>query len=247
MQKMMMFTLMMLVLVGCDAPQRTRIQKLGSTEANNLTNPSNTPSSNFGNPTGGSTPNPATVTDPSAAVTQLPGFSGCDLSLKYTSVDTNSFGLCQSTQDETAFLFKAGATSTTIRTCLIPTYKDAAGSSTYVGQPQCTYTELGKVVQGKLYKNRTGFESFPINGVMVMREPLLQEYFNCMNAYTNWLQMTCPNGPTSSYCSYWIPRCPTGAKTNALCDQEGKTFMNQVCTTFKTKYPNSYIDIKTRN
>jgi len=247
MQKIILLTFMVLVLVGCDAPQRTRIQRLGSVESNNLTNPTNNFGSNFGNPNGGGAPTLPTITDPASAVTQLPGLQSCDLSLKYSSVDTSSFGICQSSQDETTFLFKSGVTTTNIRTCIIPTYKDAAGSSTYLGQPQCTYTELGKVVQGKLIKNRSGFESFPINGVIVMREPLLPEYFNCMNAFTNWLQIACPSGPTSAYCSYWIPRCPSGAKTNALCDQEGKNFMSQVCSAFKSKYPNSYVDIKTKN
>lgn len=225
------------LLSACDAPQRTRAPQTW-VNGNTLENPTN----QSGTLTGGSsTGTPSTGTDGTATS----GFQNCDLSTKHHTIDIGWFGICQSTVDETLIKFKPSVTSTSVRTCLIPTYKSQDQSSTYIGQPQCTFTTANTVIQGKLYKDRNGFQSYPLNGVIVMKEPLLPEYFSCMQAYLNWPANVCPSGASNSYCAYWIPRCPYGAKTaNGLCTTEANTYMNQVCSAFKTKYSNSYIDIR---
>lgn len=228
------------LVASCDAPQRTRapgIYDNGLSSGDNNNTSGSLPSNTTGAIGGGGTTGSSTGT--------TTGFENCDLGYKYHTVDTGHFGLCQSTADETLFKFKSSLTSTSVRTCLIPTYKEGSGSSTYIGQPQCTYTEAEKVVQGKLYKNRTGFTGYSLNGVIVMKEPLLPEYFNCMQGYTNWPANVC-SGQNSPYCAYWAPRCPYGGKSNGVCDTEARNYMGQICTAFKSKYSNSYLDIRTK-
>lgn len=238
MKKYFLLLSLLALVTGCDSPQRTR-----------------TPStwvsgSSFESPSNQSGLVPVTPGSTSGATSgSTSGSSGdpCDLSDRYHTIDIGFFGLCQSTVDETLFKFKTSLTSTTVRTCLIPTYKEANGSSTYIGQPQCTYTTAGQIVSGKLIKNRPGFEQYPLNGVIVMKEPLLPQYLGCMNGYVNWPQNACPSGPTStSYCAYWTPRCQYGGRTNGSCDTEARNYMGQICTSFKNQYSNSYIDIRTR-
>lgn len=240
MKKYFSLLVLMFVLAGCDSPQRTR-------------SPSNFVTANgFGNTSTGFNPSnptqPGTIpTNPgSGSGVTTPGFEVCDLSDKYHTIDIGFFGLCQSSQDETLFKFRPSMTSTSVRTCLIPTYKDAQGASTYIGNPQCTYTTSNQVVTGNLYKNRNGFQTYPLNGVIVMKEPLLPEYMACMNGYVAWPQNVCPQGPNTSYCAYWIPRCPAGGRSNAQCDTEAKNYMSNICNSFKSRYSNSYIDIRTR-
>jgi hypothetical protein len=231
----------MALVVGCDSPQRTRLATNG-VNGNGLTYPSTTTGGTFTtSPTTG-LPTGTTPTNTLGA-----GFESCDLSDKYQTIDIGFFGLCQSTQDELTFKFRTSLTSTSVRTCLIPIYKESSGSSTWIGQPQCTYTTAGQVVTGKLYKDRTGFTTYPVNGVIVMKEPLLPEYFACMQGYTGWPANLCATTGASAYCNYWGQMCPYGAKTNTQCDAEGRSYMNKICTDFKTKYTNSYIDIRTKN
>lgn len=254
MHKLLFFTLCMSFLVSCDAPMRTRTTPVAG-HGNNMgpgnfnsgsgsgnLDPINTPT----NPGNGSTPG---TTNPGTGQPGT-GLADCDLTDKYHSVDIGHFAICQSSTDETHFMIKTSMAhqSPSAKVCLIPTYKDSTGSSTYIGQPQCTFTTQNQPVSGQLYKNRQGFSAYPLNGVIVMKESLLPEYFACMHAYLNWLPQACPNGPSSSpYCQYWGSMCPYGPKTNQNCDSAARSYMSQVCTTFKNKYGNSYSDIRTRS
>ncbi|MFP5384536.1 MAG: hypothetical protein ACLGHN_00560 [Bacteriovoracia bacterium] len=242
MRKLILLTPLFILLTGCDAPQRTRAPSTwvnGNTLENNNGNGTFTPGPGT---TTGSTQSGSTSGTGSGTPTS-PGFENCDLSQKYHTNDIGFFGVCQSSQDETSFKFNPSLTSTT-RTCLIPTYKDGNGSSTYIGNPQCTLTTSNQVISGKLYKDRQGFSSYPLNGLIVMKEPLLPEYYNCMQGYVNWPRNACPNGATTPYCAYWVPRCPYGGQSNQGCDTEGRNYMASLCNAFKAKYSNSYIDIR---
>lgn len=237
--KKLFLLLPFILLVGCDAPQRTRAPS-NWVNGNSLgTNPG----------AGDFTPSP---TNPVSGTTSetggggtrtIPGYENCDISQKYHAIDVGHFGLCQSSQDETTIRFNPSMTSS-VRTCLIPTYKEANGSSTYIGNPQCTTTTSNQIVTGKLYKDRPGFGSYPLNGVIVMKEPLLPEYYSCMQGYVGWPRNACPSGATSSYCAYWLPRCPYGGQTNSGCDMEAKNYMGNLCNAFKSKYSNAYVDIR---
>ena len=240
MKNLLLLMPLLVLITGCDAPQRTRApsqwvngESLGNTDQTGTVTPGSQTTTGT---LGGGTTTPPTNTDP--------GFQNCDISQKYHTVDIGYFGICQSSQDETLIKFNPSLTSQSVRTCLIPTYKESNGSSTYIGQPQCTYTTSNQVVSGKLYKDRQGFSNYPINGLIVMKEPLLTEYIGCMQGYVNWPRNVCPNGATTSYCGYWLPRCPYGGQSNAGCDAEAKNYMSNICTQFKSKYSNSYIDIR---
>lgn len=243
MKNYILFLPLLMLFVGCDAPQRTRAP---STYITGYTNSGTQPGYPGTNPvTNPSTPTTPTTPGTTPPVATTPGFESCDLTHKYQTADVGWFGICQSKQDETLFKFRPSLTSTSIRTCLIPTYRDASGASTYIGNPQCTFTTSNVVVDGKLYKDRSGFSGYPINGVIVMREPLLPEYISCMHGYVNWPSNACSTG-NNSYCSYWKSVCPYGGRTGGACDSEARNYMANICNTFKTKYPNAYVDISVK-
>lgn len=157
------------------------------------------------------------------------GFENCDLNYRHATENLGAIGVCQNSSDETRFRFQTSQTNTSIRTCLIPTYKDETGNSTYLGQPQCTYTESGKVLTGKLYKDRKDFAKYPVNGVMVMKEPILAEYFNCMDSYATYLQKNCAE-----------------KKNGTSCVKAARNYQKEVCGEFKRKHYSNYLDLKLR-
>jgi hypothetical protein len=237
--KILLSMTILMMLGGCDAPRRTR-DPYPYTGENNQTN--NYQGHNF-NP--GSTGTDPSQPYPNNNTQTQSGYESCDLSNRFYSVDIGHFGICQSTLNESLLKFRSSLGSPTVRTCLIPTYKDSSGASTYIGNPQCLYTTASQVTEGRLFKDRTGFTNYPLNGVIVMKEPLIPEYINCMNAYSNWPGKECTMGiNTSQYCGYWIPRCPNGGKTSSVCDAEARNYMGRVCNGFKTKYSNAYVDIR---
>lgn len=218
--KTLLLTLSLLVLAtACDTPQRTRLAN--STPAgNNLTSP--TPTSTNPWTSGGST---GSSSGSDSAATKPAGFENCDITPKYYASVINYMGICQSTQDETSIAVQS-TVSDSARTCLIPTFKDGSGSSTYLGQPQCFAPQANVITMGKLYKTRQGFTNYAINGVMVMKEASLTAYYTCMDAYITFAH----------------PQCPYGPKTNAYCDQMARADMATKCNNFKTDH--SYIDIR---
>lgn len=252
MMKLTIFLTVALLSVACDAPQRTRApvnyitgNNLGD---NNFSNTGNGSTTSGGNQTTTSGSGSGLNSGNGGSTSQTsPGFENCDLSDKYHTIDIGFFGICQSTLDETIFKFRTSITSNTVKNCLIPTYKDSNGASTYIGNPQCTFTTANQVVQGRLYKDRPGFSNYSLNGVIVLKEPLIPEYINCMHGYVNWPGNACPQGPNgSAYCAYWIPRCPYGSRSNPACDTEGRNYMGTICNNFKSKYSNAYLDIRTK-
>lgn len=220
--KTLMLSLMTLFLAtACDNPTRNRLaNNLGS--GNNLTDGAG--NNNSSNPWGsGSTT--GSTTGSSTGTPKPAGFENCDITAKYYAAGINYMGICQSTLDETSVAVKLTVADST-RTCLIPTYKDSSGSSTYLGQPQCFIPQANIVTMGNIYKTRTGYANSPINGVMVMKEASLGAYFTCMDAYTSYRSTACPYGPT----------------TNANCDAYARQLMTQKCNDFKATNP--YIDIR---
>jgi hypothetical protein len=73
------------------------------------------------------------------------------------------------------------------RTCFIPTYKELDSSKSYynksfwVGNPICTNHQNNEELSGKLLGDRAGYQGYPLNSAMVMKENLLPIYFNCLN------------------------------------------------------------------
>lgn len=222
---------------SCDAPRRTQAP-VNFVNDNSLSPPSSgtvgggdlsqtTGSATSGSGTGGS----------------QPGFDNCDLTHKYHTIPSGHFGLCQSMVSETNFKINPGQTVSSFRICFIPTYKDSTGSSTYIGNPQCTFTQSGKIITGILPKDRQGFGHYPINGVMVMPEGMLNEYIGCMHGFIHWPNNQCPPQVQNSYCAYWKNQCPNST-VSAACSNEARNYMNSLCNNFKQKYYNSYLDIR---
>lgn len=214
--------------VACDAPQRTRLTTLTSPNSYNA-------GASFGSGTGtippGTIGSGGTTGAPAAdAVTSVAGFSACDITPKYYAAAFGYMGVCQSSSDETIFKVKPSMTiqAPASQVCLIPTYKDASGSSVYIGQPQCTYTLAETVITGKLYKNRTGYESYPLTGLILIQKTAMNDYLTCMNAYINYVSQA----------------CPYGYSTNATCAAAANTYRNNICSTFKSTHASSYVDIR---
>ena len=207
-----------LLATACDNPQRNKMASSVNT-GNALSNPA------------GTTPNPWTNSGTTGAssggtvTTKPPGFENCDITPSYLyTAGINYIGICQSTLDETQVAVKP-TVSDSVRTCMIPTYKDAAGNSTYLGQPQCFTPQQNVVTTGQLHKTRQGFTSSPLNGMMIMKEVSLTAYFTCMDAMITFTH----------------PQCPYGANTNAYCNQMARSIMNTKCNNFKVDH--SYIDV----
>lgn len=223
--KIFFTALSLLALISCDAPQRTRLQSAYDSLGNPYTGTNPNPESSGGN-TGSLTGSAGSGSDSSAGSE----YAGCDYSYKYHTMDIGHFAVCQSTKDETKFKFKTQLTHRNVKICLIPTFRKEDGSSTWIGQPQCLFTEAGKDYEGRLYKTRAGFLNEKVMGVVVLKYGLHTAYFNCMNAAINYVS----------------PACPMGAATNANCVVAANQYMAQVCESFKRTYANSYEDISTR-
>jgi hypothetical protein len=217
------------IFTGCDAPQRNR-PLINSNSLEQPASPYGSPNNNnpWGTPTTGNGTTTGTTTGSSTSgqnPQRPPGYETCDITANHYSAGLGYMGICQSTLDETSVAVLS-TLSDTVRTCLIPTYKDGSGSSTYLGQPQCFIPEANKVSMGTMYKNRNGFTDRPINGVMIMKETSLTAYFTCMDAYLNFRDS----------------RCPMGARTNPFCDQLARSFMITKCDSFKMSH--SYLDLR---
>lgn len=203
--------------IGCDTPTRARFPNSTSTGGDAFTT------------TPGTTVTGSTTGTTTTGTTSTAGFENCNLTTRSTTADLGSVGICKSTLDETQVRFISSQTDTANRTCLIPTYKDQYGNSTYLGDPQCTYTQAEQTYTGRLYKNRSGVSNYPITGVMIMKEALLVEYFACMDSYMKYISYYCPANPTY-----------------APCVQGATNYRNSVCNNFKLKYPNNYLDVYLR-
>lgn len=227
---------LLIVVAGCDTPTRSRF-------------PSSSSSNALGTPPGTGTLTPVPVvpvvpgtpTTPTTPVT-TPGFENCanmGISLMYDPYATcvekqtnpsapcpSRVSLCKSSLNETMVRFTTTVSNTTNRYCIIPTYKDTAGNSTYLGDPQCTYVNANQVYNGSVIKNRNGFTQLPVTGLMVMFEGMLVEYYACMDSYSKYIQYYCPAQPTY-----------------APCVQGASNYRAQICNQFKTKYSNFYLDL----
>jgi hypothetical protein len=219
--KSIILSLSLLSLMACEAPSRTRTGVL-SNPASSTQTPSTTSGVNSGsNPwTSGET---TTGQNSGSSSNTLPaGFETCDISQKYFASGINYIGICQSKLNETQIIANPSVTNTSVRTCLIPTYKTGNGASTYLGQPQCFYPTANQITAGSLVKSRNGFTNNPITGAMVMLETSTTAYFTCMNSYVNFVNTYCPANPSA-------------------CSNQASQHMNSVCNDFKSRH--SYVDL----
>ncbi len=216
MKTILLLVSLSLLAVSCDAPQRTRLTNLSKSTINTPNGNSN--AVNVGNDT---------KTEP--APTTVAGFENCKFDSTATKSGIGSYSFCQNASDESFIMVKSVTVTLTEMLCFIPTLKSADGSSTYLSnQPQCASVQAGKTISGYIRKNRTGYESASINGVIAIKRSLLAAYYNCMDAYY----------------AYVSAACPYGYQTNATCATYAANYRTSICNTFKTSYYNDYIDLR---
>lgn len=210
----------LIILSGCDAPGggRARSRVPGSTAISNIQNSGFSPSSTGTLSDPNSTPTPT----PAPGTTE-PGYAACDLNNVRNSGTLGGVAICHSTVDETKIKVKFSTTDQTDGTCFVPTHKNADGTSIYVGVAQCTYHTTGQLLNGTLVKNRQGYSSASLNGIMIMKKSYLNDYFACMDAIPNFITNNCPTSTTNS------------------CYAQAQSFMAQVCGYFKTR--GNYLDL----
>lgn len=221
----MMFSLLSLLAValsGCDAPGggRARSRLPASTNISSIANTGFSPT----------TTNTGTLTDPNATATPTPapgtteaGYASCDINYVRSSGSLGGVSICHSSVDETKIKVKFATTDQTDGTCFVPTHKNTDGTSIYVGVAQCTYHTTGQLLNGTLVKNRQGYSSASLNGVMIMKRSYLNDYFACMDAIPNFITNNCPTNTTNA------------------CYAQAQSFMGQVCQYFKSR--GNYLDI----
>lgn len=191
-----------LLMNSCDAPRATRTSSHGqaynsafnygspSSNSGSLLENANTSTTNNNSNTNTSTTN-STITIPSGAENcdwSQDGTTGYKIGAAHfaadeTTVANGSYNICQSSNSETTVFFQIKNPISSEQVCLIPMY-DNAGYSTYLGEPRCfTPSDAGKIYTITLYKNRSGFSNYSINGVMMMRD---KNYFFTSPYPTNY-------------------------------------------------------------
>jgi hypothetical protein len=207
------------LLVGCDAPSggRARSRALANTAANSM----QSSGTNF-TPGNGSTTTTTTSSQGSSPSNLGAGYESCDLS-QVKSTAAFSLGICQNTNDETKIKVKFVNADSTNMTCFVPTYKSQDGASIYLGQAQCTFHTAGQVMDGTFVKNRPGYSQAIINGVMIMKQPRLLDYYACMDAIPYFIQNNCPQQPN-------------------YCMNAATSYRNSICGAFVQQ--GNYLDIK---
>lgn len=176
--------LSLILIASCDAPRTDRKVAAGSTSPSlfnpymGTTSSGNTTSgtTSGGTSTGGDTGSvviPADANGCSWSMDGVSGFQSQSAHLDPNGEDTASEGaytVCQSTSNPSDVYIQTKAPQNIEQLCLIPTYHSGS-NSVYVGEPRClnitSNTTLYKV---GLIKNRAGFTSYPITGVMIMKD-----------------------------------------------------------------------------
>ena len=201
-------------LSSCDSPTRSRSAYRGSSSSNSgplFSSGFNSPGGDTGtgsgtgtgaDPTQTPSPTPtsggsAVVTDgiyPANAVPQeashcswsTDGSSGFSFTHSYTG----DYTLCRAQGSETVYYLQTKVPSSqSIPLCLIPTthIQTPSGSkSVYIGEPRCVHnTDNTKVYKIVLYKNRIYYTNYPITGVMIMKDELVEYPQPYMGWYLN--------------------------------------------------------------
>lgn len=224
--------LSLFILIACDVPSQRR--QIFQSSGNQYAPPVG---DGLVNTPGAQTPNGGTTSTPTSGA----GFEACSLSPKGNSVSLGAVGICKSSIDPTQIKFRTSLSDTQTRTCIIPTYKDQSGNSTYLGDPQCTLTVAGNIYSGKLFITRQGFQNYPMTGVIIMKEPLLDGYYQCMHSFVTG-SMNCANSPAYQTC-FQQQRFTNPAAHQYCCQLQAKAYQAQVCNTFKSNFAGQYLDL----
>lgn len=214
--KFLILGILTLAVSSCDAPSggRARTSRLPASLSTSQVNGTNFSPENSANPT-------ATAT--SGTTTSEPGFENCNLNSVQTVGTLGGVAICQSTLDETKIKVKFSTADQSVGTCFIPTHKNVDNTSLYIGMAQCTYHTANQILNGTLVKSRSGYANASLNGVMIMKQTSITDYFACMDAVPNFIANNCPGQPTPP-----------------ACVQQAQLFMQSVCQYFVSR--GNYID-----
>lgn len=208
---------LLVIAAGCDTPTRSRFPDSSGNQQ--IADP-------FIVQPGTVTPvTPTTPTTPAA-----PGFETCTLPRNNSNADLGSVGACKSTLDASRVRFVTSiSTPSSNPICIFPSFRNSAGSTTYIGSPECQATEPNKVYEGALVKNRPNFTNSPMNAITVMRYALLADYLQCMDGY-DWYFQNVNNSCRNN-------------RQNSICINNAIKHRDQACLYFSQTYPNSYFVI----
>ncbi|MCR9204936.1 MAG: hypothetical protein NXH75_10180 [Halobacteriovoraceae bacterium] len=174
---------LLLLVASCDAPRTQRRVAAGSANDFSLFG------GPLGNTTGGTTTGGTTTsgtTTGDTGGTTIPsdathctwssdgvnGFTNghAHLSPNEDNATEGAYTLCQSSTSETDIYIQVKNPINGHQLCLIPTYNSGT-NSVYIGEPRCLYVKNNtSIYKVTLIKNRTGYSSYAVTGVMVMRD-----------------------------------------------------------------------------
>jgi hypothetical protein len=220
------FSLALLGLMSCDVPKRMRESNLGTlNNSNNLETPN---AGNAGTINGNNTPASSSE------------YSQCTSTYNGYAPTIGQIGVCQSSTNELNVKLTFSVTDNSDGTCIVPMYRDTSGNSTYTGRAQCTKHTANQVIYGVLVKDRSGYQQYPLNNIMVLKYSSLNAFFNCMNAYSQYGQSCAQTRGCNA-----MANNPVGqSQCMSMCATEATNYMNQTCSTFRNTH--SYVEIRTK-
>lgn len=227
--KLLLLSATFILTQACDQPQRTRFTTDTSSTVSNVTCASGYVTAQDGNVvcsdniSGGTTTDTSTgtVTDGSTDVTSEAGFENCNLNFQYYKSSIGSWGLCQSSQNESSFKLKMQLTDANIGTCFVPVNIQSNGNSFSLGIAECVHNQANVVYPMTLSKTRAE----AINGVMVIKANALNAYNTCMSAKNTYMNQY---ANCASYSS---------------CVDAANNYATEVCTNFVSNYAVYYKQI----
>ncbi len=83
------------------------------------------------------------------------------------------YNICQSINDSKLLYLQVQTPTTDIKLCLIPTYQSSQlnSGSVYIGEPRCVLTTSATAVYPiNMLINRTNFQTYPMNSLMIMKD-----------------------------------------------------------------------------
>jgi len=185
-----------IAIVGCEQPRQTRgfargtatsaLESSPNTNTNTNTNvtPTPTPTTSVGGVT-----IPTEISHCSWSQDGVNGFAS-----SHTHI--GAYTLCKSVTDETDIYLQVRDNISDSQICLFPTSTDGSNSF-YIGEARCLMVTNNKqIYKIKMYKNRPGFESKSITGIMLMKDKAFfypapfYQYVLSPDAYlycSNWL------------------------------------------------------------
>ncbi|MAF77320.1 MAG: hypothetical protein CME60_04105 [Halobacteriovoraceae bacterium] len=175
------------ILSSCEAPRTTRTSNNGSTSNSVFNYGDGTSSGSLINGTDDEDDDDDDDDDGTSSSISIPSgatscnwsedgdsdfeMGGAHLADDETTPADGAYNICQHGSSDTTIYFQIKNPISDEQICFIPMFRSTTGQSTYLGEPRCLMaTSNNRIYTIELYKNRSGFTSYDINGVMIMRD-----------------------------------------------------------------------------